>query len=244
MGPWAARLGEDKGPPSPLGGVAHRCSPRQELQQKRAQKSGNADLGLLKGPGEPGKPQTTQEPTLRPGSAAQQTRKANNTGEQVREPGGCPATCPPLPPALCTGTPGMVTPGAAIPEGGHPMPRPPHPLPSGRPVAEKEVWPLPVSSGPLCHCPVCSFHPWRRGVVLSRRQALLLHLCPSYSGAGHRVPTEQLHQLPDLSPREVRALYCPRCSMRSTVARAVPGLHPPSLASSQGLPRVRCPQVG
>ncbi|XP_029068839.1 centrosomal protein of 131 kDa isoform X1 [Monodon monoceros] len=52
----------------------------QELQQKRAQKSGNADLGLLKGPGEPGKPQTTQEPSLRPGSAAQQTRKANNTG--------------------------------------------------------------------------------------------------------------------------------------------------------------------
>ncbi|XP_059938189.1 centrosomal protein of 131 kDa isoform X2 [Mesoplodon densirostris] len=52
----------------------------QELQQKRAQKSRNADLGLLKGPGETGKPQTTQEPTLRPGSAAQQTRKANNTG--------------------------------------------------------------------------------------------------------------------------------------------------------------------
>eukprot|EP00069_Balaena_mysticetus_P017870 bmy_02273T0 len=54
----------------------------QELQQKRAQKSGNADRGLLKRPGETGKPQTTQEPTLRPGSAAQQTRKANNTGEQ------------------------------------------------------------------------------------------------------------------------------------------------------------------
>ena len=120
VGPWTARLGEDEGLPSPLGGVAHRCSPRQELQQKRAQKSGNADRGLLKRPGETGKPQTTQEPTLRPGSAAQQTRKANNTGEQVREPGGCPAACPPLPPALCADTPGMVTPGAAIPEGGHP----------------------------------------------------------------------------------------------------------------------------
>ncbi|KAB0395094.1 hypothetical protein E2I00_003455 [Balaenoptera physalus] len=55
----------------------------QELQQKRAQKSGNADRGLLKRPGETGKPQTTQEPTLRPGSAAQQTHKANNTGEQA-----------------------------------------------------------------------------------------------------------------------------------------------------------------
>ncbi|XP_067573709.1 centrosomal protein of 131 kDa isoform X4 [Pseudorca crassidens] len=59
----------------------------QELQQKRAQKSGNADLGLLKGPGEPGKPQTTQEPSLRPGSAAQQTRKANNTGAGLRTAG-------------------------------------------------------------------------------------------------------------------------------------------------------------
>ncbi|XP_068385729.1 centrosomal protein of 131 kDa isoform X3 [Eschrichtius robustus] len=59
----------------------------QELQQKRAQKSGNADCGLLKRPGETGKPQTTQEPTLRPGSAAQQTRKANNTGAGLRTAG-------------------------------------------------------------------------------------------------------------------------------------------------------------
>ncbi|XP_059765095.1 centrosomal protein of 131 kDa isoform X5 [Balaenoptera ricei] len=59
----------------------------QELQQKRAQKSGNADRGLLKRPGETGKPQTTQEPTLRPGSAAQQTRKANNTGAGFRTAG-------------------------------------------------------------------------------------------------------------------------------------------------------------
>uniref|UniRef100_A0A8C0DJW0 Centrosomal protein 131 n=1 Tax=Balaenoptera musculus TaxID=9771 RepID=A0A8C0DJW0_BALMU len=59
----------------------------QELQQKRAQKSGNADRGLLKRPGETGKPQTTQEPTLRPGSAAQQTRKANNTGAGLRTAG-------------------------------------------------------------------------------------------------------------------------------------------------------------
>ncbi|XP_059989479.1 centrosomal protein of 131 kDa isoform X7 [Lagenorhynchus albirostris] len=59
----------------------------QELQQKRAQKSGNADLGLLKGPGEPGKPQTTQEPSLRPGSATQQTRKANNAGARLRTAG-------------------------------------------------------------------------------------------------------------------------------------------------------------
>ncbi|XP_028353938.1 centrosomal protein of 131 kDa [Physeter macrocephalus] len=59
----------------------------QELQQKRAQKSGNADLGLLKGPGETGKPQTTQEPSLRPGSTAQQTRKANNTGAGLRTAG-------------------------------------------------------------------------------------------------------------------------------------------------------------
>ncbi|OWK14261.1 hypothetical protein Celaphus_00001533 [Cervus elaphus hippelaphus] len=61
--------------PSPLRG-----SPRQELQQKRAQKSGNADLGLLKATGETEKPQPTQEPAVRPGSTAQQTRKANNTG--------------------------------------------------------------------------------------------------------------------------------------------------------------------
>uniref|UniRef100_A0A8B9YNJ6 Centrosomal protein 131 n=1 Tax=Bos mutus grunniens TaxID=30521 RepID=A0A8B9YNJ6_BOSMU len=63
----------------------------QELQQKRAQKSGNADLGPLKGMGETEKPQPTQEPAMRPGSTTQQTHK----------PRGCPATHPPLPPALC-----------------------------------------------------------------------------------------------------------------------------------------------
>lgn len=41
--------------------------------------------------------------------------------------------------ALCTDSPAMVTPGAAIPEGGHPGAKtPPPPLP-GRPLAEKEV---------------------------------------------------------------------------------------------------------
>lgn len=85
--PWARGLGQcdwgqDEGLPSPLALAAHRGSPRQELQQKRAQKSGNADLGLLKATGETEKPQPTQEPAVRPGSTAQQTRKANNTGEQ------------------------------------------------------------------------------------------------------------------------------------------------------------------
>uniref|UniRef100_A0A8C0AK89 Centrosomal protein 131 n=1 Tax=Bos mutus grunniens TaxID=30521 RepID=A0A8C0AK89_BOSMU len=55
----------------------------QELQQKRAQKSGNADLGPLKGMGETEKPQPTQEPAMRPGSTTQQTHKANNTGEKL-----------------------------------------------------------------------------------------------------------------------------------------------------------------
>ncbi|XP_057572712.1 centrosomal protein of 131 kDa isoform X13 [Hippopotamus amphibius kiboko] len=59
----------------------------QELQQKRAQKSGNTDLGLLKGTGQTGKPQPTQEPAPRPGSAAQQTCKANNTGTGFRTAG-------------------------------------------------------------------------------------------------------------------------------------------------------------
>lgn len=74
-----------------------------------------------------------------------------------------------------------------------------------------------------------------RGAALSRHQALLLHSCPSYSGAGHRVLSEQLHQLPDLSLQKVRAPLCPHCSMRSTVACAAPALPPPCLASSQGL---------
>ncbi|KAF4012810.1 hypothetical protein G4228_003197 [Cervus hanglu yarkandensis] len=59
----------------------------QELQQKRAQKSGNADLGLLKATGETEKPQPTQEPAVRPGSTAQQTRKANNTGARFHTAG-------------------------------------------------------------------------------------------------------------------------------------------------------------
>ncbi|XP_017919109.1 PREDICTED: centrosomal protein of 131 kDa [Capra hircus] len=59
----------------------------QELQQKRAQKSGNADLGPLKGMGEMEKPQPTQEPAMRPGSTSQQTRKANNTGASFRTAG-------------------------------------------------------------------------------------------------------------------------------------------------------------
>ncbi|EPY84623.1 hypothetical protein CB1_000462004 [Camelus ferus] len=57
----------------------------QELQQKRAQKSGNTDLGLLKGTRETGKPQPTQELPLSPGSAAQETRKASNAGRPVAE---------------------------------------------------------------------------------------------------------------------------------------------------------------
>ncbi|MXQ87157.1 hypothetical protein E5288_WYG007636 [Bos mutus] len=59
----------------------------QELQQKRAQKSGNADLGPLKGMGETEKPQPTQEPAMRPGSTTQQTHKANNTGASFHTAG-------------------------------------------------------------------------------------------------------------------------------------------------------------
>ncbi|XP_052513695.1 centrosomal protein of 131 kDa isoform X4 [Budorcas taxicolor] len=59
----------------------------QELQQKRAQKSGNTDLGPLKGMGEMEKPQPTQEPAMRPGSTSQQTRKANNTGASFHTAG-------------------------------------------------------------------------------------------------------------------------------------------------------------
>ncbi|XP_016061805.1 PREDICTED: centrosomal protein of 131 kDa-like [Miniopterus natalensis] len=59
----------------------------QELQQKRAQKSGHAELGLLKGARETGKPQPAQEPPLRPGDSAPQTHKANNTGVSLRTPG-------------------------------------------------------------------------------------------------------------------------------------------------------------
>ncbi|XP_061248581.1 centrosomal protein of 131 kDa isoform X3 [Bos javanicus] len=63
------------------------ASKREELQQKRAQKSGNADLGPLKGMGETEKPQPTQEPAMRPGSTTQQTRKANNTGASFHTAG-------------------------------------------------------------------------------------------------------------------------------------------------------------
>uniref|UniRef100_A0A8C3X2L0 Centrosomal protein 131 n=1 Tax=Catagonus wagneri TaxID=51154 RepID=A0A8C3X2L0_9CETA len=59
----------------------------QELQQKRAQKSGGADLGQPKGTQEMGRPQPTQEPLLRPGSAAQQTPKADNAGAGVHATG-------------------------------------------------------------------------------------------------------------------------------------------------------------
>ncbi|NP_001178116.3 centrosomal protein of 131 kDa [Bos taurus] len=68
----------------------------QELQQKRAQKSGNADLGLLKGMGETEKPQPTQEPAMRPGSTTQQTRKANNTGASFHTAGSEDAGQPAL----------------------------------------------------------------------------------------------------------------------------------------------------
>ncbi|KAK1330738.1 hypothetical protein QTO34_008676 [Cnephaeus nilssonii] len=49
----------------------------QELQQRRAQKSGH-------GTQEAGKPRSAQEPPLRPGDRAQQTPKANNTGPPRR----------------------------------------------------------------------------------------------------------------------------------------------------------------
>lgn len=51
----------------------------QELQQRRAQKSGH-------GTQEAGKPPSAQEPPLRPGDRAQQTPKANNTGASFRTP--------------------------------------------------------------------------------------------------------------------------------------------------------------
>ncbi|XP_058418053.1 centrosomal protein of 131 kDa [Diceros bicornis minor] len=51
----------------------------QELQQKRVQKLGGAERGLLKEAWEAGKSWPAQEPPLRPGSPTQ-ARKANNTG--------------------------------------------------------------------------------------------------------------------------------------------------------------------
>nr|KAF6455314.1 centrosomal protein 131 [Rousettus aegyptiacus] len=59
----------------------------QELQQKRAQKSGNAELGMLKGAREPGEPRPAQEPPLRPGGTAPQTCKANDAGAGLRTTG-------------------------------------------------------------------------------------------------------------------------------------------------------------
>lgn len=61
-------------------GKAAQRAPLQELQQKRAQKSGGAELGLLQGTRDPGKVQPAQELPLRPGGMPLQTRKANSTG--------------------------------------------------------------------------------------------------------------------------------------------------------------------
>ncbi|KAM5216884.1 centrosomal protein of 131 kDa [Hipposideros larvatus] len=52
----------------------------QELQQKRAQKSGDAELGLPKGTQDPGKSRPAQELPLRLGPAPHQTRKASSAG--------------------------------------------------------------------------------------------------------------------------------------------------------------------
>ncbi|KAF5913756.1 hypothetical protein HPG69_016265, partial [Diceros bicornis minor] len=68
-----------EGPRTPVGKAAQRLSPQQELQQKRVQKLGGAERGLLKEAWEAGKSWPAQEPPLRPGSPTQ-ARKANNTG--------------------------------------------------------------------------------------------------------------------------------------------------------------------
>ncbi|XP_047613639.1 centrosomal protein of 131 kDa isoform X4 [Phacochoerus africanus] len=82
----------------------------QELQQKRAQKSVDADLGRPKGTQKTGKPRPTQEPPLRPGSAAQRTHKANNAGASIHTTGledPCPPACAlsPEPRQLAENTP-------------------------------------------------------------------------------------------------------------------------------------------
>lgn len=64
---------------------------RQELQQKRAQKSGDAELGMPKGAREPGEPRPTQEPPLRLGGTTPQICKANNAGEGRAQRLPCPA---------------------------------------------------------------------------------------------------------------------------------------------------------
>uniref|UniRef100_A0A480MD61 Centrosomal protein of 131 kDa isoform a n=1 Tax=Sus scrofa TaxID=9823 RepID=A0A480MD61_PIG len=82
----------------------------QELQQKRAQKSVDADLGRPKGTQKTGKPRPTQEPPLRPGSAAPQTHEANNAGASIHTTGPedpCPPACAlsPEPRQLAENTP-------------------------------------------------------------------------------------------------------------------------------------------
>ncbi|XP_034496601.1 centrosomal protein of 131 kDa isoform X2 [Ailuropoda melanoleuca] len=61
----------------------------QELQQKRAQKAGGPEFGLLKEARETEKPRPAQEPPPRPGDTthAQQTHKANNAGAGFRTTG-------------------------------------------------------------------------------------------------------------------------------------------------------------
>ncbi|XP_045630935.1 centrosomal protein of 131 kDa isoform X4 [Ursus americanus] len=61
----------------------------QELQQKRAQKAGGPEFGLLKEARETEKPRPAQEPPPRPGGTthAQQTHKANNAGAGFRTTG-------------------------------------------------------------------------------------------------------------------------------------------------------------
>ncbi|XP_027481833.1 centrosomal protein of 131 kDa [Zalophus californianus] len=61
----------------------------QELQQKRAQKSGDPEPGLLKEAWEMEKPRPAREPAPRPGGTAHapQTHKANNTGAGFRTAG-------------------------------------------------------------------------------------------------------------------------------------------------------------
>ncbi|XP_004404558.1 PREDICTED: centrosomal protein of 131 kDa [Odobenus rosmarus divergens] len=61
----------------------------QELQQKRAQKSGDSEPGLLKEAWEMEKPRPAREPAPRPGGTAHapQTHKANNAGAGFRTAG-------------------------------------------------------------------------------------------------------------------------------------------------------------
>ncbi|XP_064439303.1 centrosomal protein of 131 kDa isoform X3 [Mirounga angustirostris] len=61
----------------------------QELQQKRAQKSGDREPGLLKEAREPEKPRPAREPAPRPGGTTHtpQTHKANNAGAGFRTAG-------------------------------------------------------------------------------------------------------------------------------------------------------------